>query len=178
MQYIIETKRLWFRELTEKDRNALLPILGDPQTMYAWEHGFDRAEIAGWIETNQQRYRTDGFGYFAAIRKEDGRLIGMAGPLMEHYEGNAVVGLGYIIGREYWHCGYGREAAQASLDYAFQKLDARKVIAEIRPGNTASRRVAEWLGMKVEGQFVKQYRGKAMPHLIYAVCRETREPEK
>lgn len=168
MQYRIETRRLWLRELTEEDVDALQSILGDPQTMYAWEHGFDRAETVRWVETNRERYRTDGFSYFAAVRKEDGRLVGAAGPLMERYEGHTEVGIAYIIGREYWRCGYGSEAARASLDYAFRELGVQKVIAEIRPENTASRRVAERLGMKEEGRFVKQYRGKAMPHLIYA----------
>lgn len=58
------------------------------------------------------------------------------------------------------------------MAYAFDRLGAQKVIAEIRPENRPSRRVAERLGMWVEREFVKHYRGKEMPHLIYSKTRE------
>ena len=68
--------------------------------------------------------------------------------------------------------GYATEGARASLAYAFERLGAERVIAEIRPENEASRHVAERLGMKTAGSFIKHYRGKEMPHLIYAVSKE------
>ena len=54
------------------------------------------------------------------------------------------------------------------MAYAFSSLGARRVIAEIRPENRRSRRVAERLGMQVTGEFVKRYHGKDMLHLIYS----------
>ena len=140
--------------------------------MYAWEHGFDLQEIQAWMDRNQQRYRQDGFGFFAVIRKQDHQLIGVAGPLLEYPNGCAEMGIAYIIGRRYWHQGYGLEAAKASLVCAFQAKNITKVIAEIRPENVASCGVAKRLGMNVEGQFIKRYRGKEMPHLIYAIERK------
>ena len=41
------------------------------------------------------------------------------------------------------------------------------MIAEIRPENEASVRVAERLDMKKESQFIKLVKGKQMPHAIY-----------
>ena len=49
-----------------------------------------------------------------------------------------------------------------------------EVIAEIRPENKKSRRVAERLGMTISGSFVKTYKGKEMPHLIYVL----KKPQK
>ena len=57
---------------------------------------------------------------------------------------------------------------RACLDYAFSVLHAPRIIADIRPENTASRRVAAHLGMQEEGIFDKFYYGKHMPHIIYA----------
>ena len=64
------------------------------------------------------------------------------------------------------------------MAYAFSGLGARRVIAEIRPENRRSRRVAERLGMQVTGEFVKRYHGcllytsgcTAMCLYCYLVC--------
>ena len=68
--------------------------------------------------------------------------------------------------------GYATEGARASLACAFERLGAERVIAVIRPENSASRGVAERLGMEIEGRFIRHYRGKEMPHLIYAISKE------
>ena len=94
-------------------------------------------------------------------------MIGMLGLLMEELDGERKLGLGYLLRRDCWGMGYATEGAQALLDEAFYKRNASEVIAEIRPENIPSRRVAERLGMRAEGELVKYYRGKDMPHLIY-----------
>ena len=164
---IFQSERLDFRQIAEDDFDALCAILQDERTMYAWEHGFTDEEVHEWIKKNIVRYETDGFSYFAARRRDTGELIGVMGPLMEEVEGSRHIGIGYILRRDCWHSGYAAEGAAACLQYAFEALHAEQVIAQIRPENTASRRVAERLGMTVIGQFVKTYRGKEMPHLIY-----------
>ena len=166
MKLILQTRRLTLRELEKEDVGALRPILQDPLVMYAWEHAFTDAEIRDWIETNRVRYQTDGCGYWAAQEPETGRVAGMLGLLMEEVAGERRLGLGYLLRRDCWGMGYATEGARALLE-AFQKRNASEVIAEIRPENMPSRRVAERLGMRVEGELVKRYRGKAMPHLIY-----------
>lgn len=164
----LETARMHFRRLQENDLAALRPILGDAQTMYAWEYGFTDEQIAEWIERAQKRYQSCGCSYFAAIEKESGALIGLMGILPEEIDGEQFWGLGYILAREYWGMGYATEGVSAWMQYAFEKLGTEQVIAEIRPENTASRKVAEGLGMKIVGEFTKHHHGKEMPHLIYS----------
>ena len=82
--------------------------------------------------------------------------------------------MAYIFAKAYWGNGYAAEAAAACVSYAFDSISADEVIAEIRPENKKSRHVAERLGMTVRGSFVKTYKGKAMPHLIYALAKEDR----
>ena len=74
--------------------------------------------------------------------------------------------------KERWGMGYATEGARASLACAFERLGAERVIAVIRPENSASRGVAERLGMEIEGHFIRHYRGKEMPHLIYAISKD------
>ena len=58
--------------------------------------------------------------------------------------------VGWNVFREHWRKGYGAEAAQAALDYAFRHYEPKRVIAFIDPKNLASIRVSEKLGMRFE----------------------------
>ncbi len=86
---------------------------------------------------------------------------------MEHINGEDFYGLGYILAKEAWGQGYAFEGAKACMEHLFKKYHADKVVAEIRPENTASVHVAEKLGMKVESVFTKIVNGKQMPHAVY-----------
>lgn len=167
--WVLETPRLGFRRLSHTDHAALRAILGDPETMYAWEYGFDDAQITQFIERCLTRYASDGYAYFAAIDKTTGALIGLMGLLNEDIDGNIQLGVGYILAKCHWGKGYAAEGAKVWLGYAFNTLGAARVIADIRPGNIASRSVAERLGMRIIGQHIKQVNGKEMLHLVYAV---------
>lgn len=171
MDYVLETPRLGLRRIRETDFDALYAFLGDPEVMYAWEHGFSQEDVLAFIARAMQRYREDGFAHFAAIEKETGTLIGAIGPIVEVVEDVPYIGLGYILHKDCWGMGYALEGAAASMQYTFDVLGAEKVIAEIRPENLSSRKVAQKLGMTVEREFVKHYRGKDMPHLIYSKTR-------
>lgn len=170
--FVLETERLRLRCLSSADREALVPVLGDPEVMYAWGHGFSMEEIDRWIRQNQSRYREYGYGYWAAVEKESGRLVGQMGLLPEVIDGKLHLGLGWILRRDAWGKGYAAEGGKACMELGFDRWKAPEVIAEIRPENAASCRVAERLGMRVAGRFVKVYQGQEMPHLIYKKTRE------
>lgn len=144
-------------------------FMQDIEVMYAWEHAFSDKEVRDWIDENIRRYEIDGFSYFAAVEKSTGGLAGVQGPLIEKINGEKYIGIGYIFKKEYWGRGLASEGVKACIKYAFERLHADKVIAEIRPGNTSSRKVAKSAGMKITGEFIKCYNGKDMPHLIYSL---------
>ncbi len=165
------TQRLILRELIAGDLAAIKGFLQDAEVMYAWEAPFTDREAEAWLQENLRRYQSDGFSFWAVQKKDSAELLGVCGPLMETIDGARHTGVAYIFARQHWGCGYAAEAAFACVQYAFDKLGAEEVIAEIRPENKKSRRVAERLGMAERGSFVKTYKGRAMPHLIYAVTR-------
>lgn len=73
--------------------------------------------------------------------------------------------------QKFWNKGYAVEGVRASVEYAFKTLNANKIIAQIRPENSSSRKVAEKLGMKIESEYIKHYKGKDMLHLIYSLIK-------
>ena len=164
---ILETPRLLLREMQTEDYSQISEILQDIDVMYAWEHAFSDDEVSDWINKNILRYDADGYSYWAVIEKSSNDIIGLCGLISERAEEEKYVGIGYIFSKKYWGMGYAIESAGACVDYAFNVLKLNEITAQIRPENTSSRKVAEKLGMKVKKQFVKNYMGKDMPHLLY-----------
>jgi RimJ/RimL family protein N-acetyltransferase len=90
-----------------------------------------------------------GFAMFSMIRRDTGEWIGRTGA---HYpEGWPGKEVGWGILREHSGQGYVREAAIASIDWAFDVLGWDEVIHVIAPENTASIAVAERLGSYLQG---------------------------
>lgn len=166
---IIETDRLYLREMTQSDFSALCKILLDDEVMYAYEGAFSGAEVHEWLDRQLRRYREDKVGLWAVILKSDNTMVGQCGLTVQPWKERKLLEVGYLFQKAYWHCGYAAEAAQACRDYAFQTLHAEAVYSIIRDINAASRRVAERNGMTVVDRGIKQYRGVDMPHFLYEV---------
>lgn len=166
---VMETERLIIRKITRKDMGVLLTLMGKPEVMYAWEHGFEKKEVRQWLNRQLARYRKDGYGYFALVLKDGGKFIGQAGLMKNVINGNEAVELGYILDDAYWHNGYATEAAKMCLQYAFAELGMSEVYCSIRPENAPSIHVAEAIGMTPCGSHTITYNGKEMPHVLYKV---------
>ncbi len=165
---ILQTPRLYLRKIQTDDYSSVCSILQDIDVMYAWEHAFSDEEVAEWIDENIMRYNRDGYSYWAVIEKTSDKLIGFTGLIAEQADGENYVGVGYIYKNLYWGNGYAFEAASACVDYAFNTLRLNEITAQIRPENTASRRVAERLGMSIKKRFIRRYKNKDIPHLLYS----------
>lgn len=168
-EIIIETDRLYLRELEQSDYEALCLILKDDEAMYAYEGAFNDNEVQEWLDRQISRYRKYGFGLWAAVLKEKNKMIGQCGLTMQPWKDNEVLEIGYLFQRKYWHKGFATEAAKACKKYAFEVLNANEVCSIIRDTNTASQNVALRNGMTVEDKWVKHYRGVDMPHYRYII---------
>lgn len=169
---ILETERLFLREMTPSDYGALSKILQDEETMYAYNGAFDDEETQAWLNKQIARYRAHGFGLWAMVLKETGEMIGQCGLTLQTWRDRQVLEIGYLLQRAHWHRGYATEAARGCKAYAFTALDAGEVFSIIRDTNTASQRVALRNGMTVIDTWSKHYRGLDMPHLLFSVKRE------
>lgn len=173
---IIETKRLFLREMTADDLPVLRSILQDDEVMTYYNGAFSDEEVQAWLDRMLDRYRKDGYGLWAVILKESGKMIGQCGLTNQEPLGKTILEVGYLFLREYWHQGYAAEAATACKEYAFGVLGADELYAIIRCTNRGSIRVAERLGMTIVANFVKHYRGIDMPHYLYCIRREDWKP--
>lgn len=169
MNRIIETERLYLREMQQSDFEALSRILKDEETMYAYEGAFNDDEVQEWLDRQIERYKKWDFGLWAVVLKETDEMIGQCGLTMQPWNGEEVLEIGYLFERSYWHQGYATEAAKACKKYAFEILNATQVCSIIRDTNIASQNVAIRNGMSVKDTYTKHYKGVDMPHYRYVV---------
>ena len=81
---ILETERLFLREMTWEDYPAIGEIRQDEKTMYAYEHAFSDEEAKAWISRQMERYEKEGIGLWAVVLKETGKVIGQCGLTWQH----------------------------------------------------------------------------------------------
>ena len=168
---ILETERLYLREMNPSDFESLCKILQDEDAMYAYEGAFSDSEVQEWLDRQISRYQKWNFGLWAVILKETDEMIGQCGLTMQPWKEDEVLEIGYLFERQYWHNGYATEATIACKKYAFEKLDADEVCSIIRDSNIASQKVALRNGMIKMDTWTKHYKGVDMPHYRYVVYR-------
>ena len=168
----LETVRLTLRPLRDDDLDELCSLLGDAHALELWGAPLDREGARRWIERNQARYKTDGFGRCAVMLRATGELVGDCGLSRTTVEGAPEIELGWIVGSEHWRKGIATEAAQAWRDYAFAQLGLERIVSMISEENVASRRVAEKLGMAIERPAVWD----GQPMLMYSARTQELRP--
>lgn len=168
---VLETERLYLREMKQSDFNSLCKILQDEDTMYAYEGAFSDNEVQEWLDRQISRYQKWNFGLWAVILKETDKMIGQCGLTMQSWKDAEVLEIGYLFERLYWHNGYATEAAKACKKYAFEVLKADEVCSIIRDTNIASQNVAKRNGMIKKDAWTKYYKGVDMPHYRYVAYR-------
>ena len=71
---ILETDRLYMRELTQSDYEDLCQILQDEKVMYAYEGAFSDLEVKEWLDRQLMRYQKWNFGLWAVILKNTNKI--------------------------------------------------------------------------------------------------------
>ena len=115
---ILETRRLFLREMNRNDFQDLSEILLDPQVMYAYGHDFSDQDVQIWLDRQTERYRHPGFGLWAVILKSTHEMIGQAGLTMQPCRDRQILEIGYLLKKRFWHHGYATEAAEGCKRYA------------------------------------------------------------
>ncbi|MFI0940515.1 GNAT family N-acetyltransferase [Streptomyces sp. NPDC021020] len=146
----LPTARLAFRQMTEADLDPMAALLGDPDVMRHYPQPKSREEAADWIAWNRRLYREEGHGLWIVTLRDTGAFVGDCGLTPQLIEGVTEIEVGYHVRAALQGQGYATEAAAACRDFARDVLDAKRLIAIIRPENAPSRRVAEKIGLPFE----------------------------
>jgi RimJ/RimL family protein N-acetyltransferase len=169
MKIIMETERLYLRELTRNDREELEKILSDPESMKHYPAPFSREKVEKWIDWNRDNYRDFGHGLWAVILKEGRVFLGDCGITFQDIDGERLPELGYHVKKEYWNRGFATEAAEACISYAFDTLNYPALYTYTKDDNRPSARVAEKNGMSFVKYFDKMLMGATVREVLYRI---------
>ena len=166
MKCVIETTRLYLRELLDDDLDDLHAIFSDPKSMKHCPSLFSIQESQNWIQWNIKSYAEYGFGFWGVVLKDNKKLIGDCGITMQDINGVKEPEIGYHINKNHVNKGYATEAAQACRNYAFEVLRLQKIYSYMKNKNHASIKVALKNGMKLINETKDKVNGKTR---IYAI---------
>ena len=153
MKMILETERLFLREMTMDDFDSLYAVLADPEIMQHYPYSFDEERVRSWIERNMKRYTDDGFGLWAVCLKDTGEMIGDCGLTLQNIEGQMLPEIGYHIRKDQQRKGYAKEAAAAVRDWAFGNTEYPALYSYCKYTNVGSFKTAESIGMHFEKEY-------------------------
>ena len=148
----LETERLVIRPLEERDADAWIEMLGDPEVR-RFLPDFPppkRDSVPDAIERRNRLERERGHTMWAVATKMDDRFIGQCGLVPVEGEGPEIE-IAYHYRPDSWGHGYATEAAVAVLSYGFDRVQLNRIIAVVMPDNVGSSRVLEKAGMRFEG---------------------------
>jgi len=163
MEPIIETSRLFLRQLTPEDISSLSLVLSDQESMKHYPHAFSNEEVQKWIERNIERYKNDGFGLWAVIRKADNQFLGDCGITLQNIDGDILPEIGFHIIKTFCNMGYATEAAEACKKYAVEVLGFKSIYSYSEVGNKASQRVSSKIGLNK----VKTFKKDGIEEVVY-----------
>jgi RimJ/RimL family protein N-acetyltransferase len=148
----LHTERLLMRGWRDSDLDAWARIAADAEVM-RWvgsPDGMNREEAWHHMAYLAGHWALKGFGLWAVEERDSRELVGRVGLL--YPEGWPGLEVGWVVARSRWGRGYAPEAARASMDWARAELGADHLISLIDDENERSARVAEKLGMALEGR--------------------------
>ena len=148
---MIGTDRLVLRPWREADKPAFAAIINTPAMMKHFGGVAPRAQIDALLDQQMASQARAGCSMWAV--EIGGALAGVCGVRWQRfYPGRIPVDgeleIGWRIGERWWGQGVAREAAEASLAWAWANTDAPRVAAWTSAGNTRSWGLMERLGMR------------------------------
>jgi ribosomal-protein-alanine N-acetyltransferase len=151
MNAVLETERMLLRAFTLDDVEAMFVLGSDPDIIrYAGNTPFKTVDDArsALIAGTLRDYEIYGYGRFACVLKESGKVIGFSGiKYLDEIEENE---LGYRFLPQYWGLGLAKEAARVVIPFAREKLKMSRLVSVIHPDNAGSKNVVAKLGFRYE----------------------------
>ncbi len=135
-----------------------------------------RQEFAKML-AQHEKYRKQGLIFqYGIFEKKTGRLMGFILLALVLRFNVQSARISYVVFNNYWKHGYGREAVQAAIDFAFRKMKLHRLEAEILPHNHASVGLVRGLGFQFEGvrRGAVFFDRKWHDHAVYALLAEDR----
>lgn len=165
--HLIETTRLIIRPFSMEDLQDVHNILDMEQGDFGTKGCMSLQQREKWLEWTILGYEQYAilnqppYGERAVVEKTSNKLIGVCGsvPCLDRFDqlnearetlATAEFGLFYAISKDFQGLGYATEASRAMIDWAFEHLHIKRIIATTTYDNEASIKVMHNLGMELK----------------------------
>lgn len=148
----IETERLVLRKMKPSDSEAMFDYAkrSDVTKYLTWYPHKSENYTRQYLEYISRHYAIGDFYDWAVVDKESKKMIGTCGFTRFNFQSDSAE-IGYVLNPDFWGREIALEAAKAVIRFGFERLSLNRIEAKFLPGNNASRRVMEKLGMTYEG---------------------------
>jgi len=168
---VLETARCRLRAVSEEDiafvwSATRVPGFNDGMR---WDAPASPEELVPVTRRNLDEWRAGHDYSFTVVDRRSEAPVARVGLHALGPDGSWAIG--YWVHPASWGKGYAPEAAQAAVDFAFERLGATRIVLSHATWNHQSRRVAEKLGMRLLREtpcgFMK--RGEPVPELVHVL---------
>ncbi|WP_444936840.1 GNAT family N-acetyltransferase [Microbulbifer sp. JMSA004] len=144
------TERLQLRQWREDDKSVFAEMNADPRVMEFFPSLLTRQQSDAGVDRSITHIEKYGWGFWALELRDTNEFLGFVGMknVTEDLPFTPAVEIGWRLAFPHWGKGYASEAAQASLDVAFNTLNLSEVVSFTALQNLRSQRVMERLGMQ------------------------------
>lgn len=143
--------KIYLRGIEREDLPEFVRWINDSEVTHYMYTGLQPANLELLTEEWQQETRSFNDVVMALCDKEKDILVGKVGLYSINRVSLAVEYRIFIGDKTYWNKGYGTEAAQLILDYAFMKLNLNKVWLGVNAEDKRATRSYEKSGFTKEG---------------------------
>lgn len=145
----IRTNRLLLRQWCDKDLAIFAKLNADVDVMTYFPNTLSTSESNIMAHKIKSLIKEKGWGFWAVELLENKTFIGFVGLNEPDYKlpVTSCTEIGWRLAKAYWGHGYASEAANASLEFAFQTLNLDQVYSFTPVSNIKSRAVMERLNM-------------------------------
>lgn len=152
MYMVLETERLYLREMNPEDAEFFYLLNLDPEVVrYTGDEPVASVADAIRFLEKYDQYTRYGFGRWAVIRKEDDEFLGWCG--LKYSPELDEVDVGFRFFKKYWNRGYATESARACVEWGMDQLEVDEIVGRAMKENTASIRVLEKIGLTYDSDF-------------------------
>ena len=182
MELELFTERLRVNPYVDDDIDIALELYTDPEVVKYVCEALTEAEVRAEMPDSIKRGANGGIGIWCISDRETGQKLGdtylLPMPIDEDDTDfslvvmgqmpDADIEIGYFLKRSAWGRGYATEVCKRMLQFAFEALPLREVVASVEEENVVSRKVIEKSGLRDRGR-TRSY-GKESP--IYRITRD------
>lgn len=144
----IATQRLFLKPASENDLEPLHKILTNPfvKKYLCDDKIFSQQQVVEMLVENTKHFTEEKFGLWFVEKKSTTEIIGFVG--LWYFFAEKQPQLMYALLPQGTKQGYGFEAATAIVNYSFQELGYKYLLASCDRPNLDSQKLAQKLGMK------------------------------